>query len=314
MSEKNLTIAYVTGRVNPMAMWFADSLSLQLGDENIQLIVVDRFAFKGKNPDFLGYSPVWTKPKPTPWQGDHRLTKKEWWAMSNARNTALCLTKNDYLVYVDDVSVLMPGWMDAVRQAAREGYIVCGAYRKVKQLDVSNGTVRSYQPFSEDTRWALAPDEVGPCTGDWLYGCSCGFPVEQLLAVGGWPEFCDGLGSEDYCLGIALQNNGFPLKYDKRMLTLESEEHHHYVRGSDKTWDGGYRENADNLIRRDKGLSPNDKSHAALALARQSKYYPNYYPGGMRELHSFMKFHDTFPLIVEPRHDWFDGQPIAEME
>lgn len=307
--ENNLSIAYVTGRREPRFEWFFDSLHRQ-GD-GFRIIVVSRSVDKpyevtrrvydGSYMDFLN-----VPPKPNVWQGEYRLTKEDWFAMSNARNTALCLCKTDYIAYVDDLSVLLPGWLDAVKEAMAGNYIACGAYRKVKKLVVENGEVKSYEPFSDDCRLSLAPDVLGPCTGDWLYGCSCCFPVEALLSVGGWPEYVDGLGSEDYCLGIALSNAGFHLKYDKRMMTYEDEDLHGWI------WKDGEKVGGP-LKRTDKGVSPNDKSHAALAIAKSSRYYPNYVEGGMRALRELVLAGHPFPVIQQPQHDWFDNQPIAEM-
>lgn len=308
----NLTIAYVTGRKDPKIDWFLDSLRKQTWNEICPIVIVI------SRHELYLHAMSWpklvvSKPKPNVWQGEHRLTKEDWWAMSNARNTALALCKTDYLCYVDDLSVLMPGWFDAVKEAMAGNYIACGAYRKVKKLVVENGEVKSYEPYSEDTRFALAKDTVSPCTGDWLYGCSCCFPVEALLTVGGWPEICDGLGSEDYCLGIALQNAGFHLKYDKRMMTYEDEDLHNTTVGSDTQWgENGVRVSG-GLKRMDKGISPNDKSHAVLGIARSSRYYANYYEGGMRRLREHVLSGNPFPVIQQPQHDWFDGQPISEM-
>lgn len=305
----NLTVCYITGRKEPKIEWFRDSLDKQLDEtnEDCDVIIIDRFCAQRHNQWNLGFH---YPPKPNVWQGEYRLAKEDWWAMSNARNTALCQCVTHSIAYVDDLSVLMPGWLNAVKEACEGNYVACGAYRKVKNLVVENGEVKSYEPYSDDCRLSLAPDELGPCTGDWLYGCSCCFPTEALLSVGGWPEYCDGLGSEDYCLGICLGNAGFHLKYDKRMMTYESEELHNYT--ADPTGDDRIRISG-GLKRMDKGVSPNDKSHAALRIARQSKYFPNYYEGGIRALRQFVLAGNPFPVIQEPQHDWFDNQPIREM-
>jgi glycosyltransferase involved in cell wall biosynthesis len=59
-------------------------------------------------------------PKPTIWQGQHRVTKVNWWATSNARNTGIVLADHDYIVFCDDRSRLGPRWIDAVRVGSRE--------------------------------------------------------------------------------------------------------------------------------------------------------------------------------------------------
>src|SRR4029453_16354268 len=150
-----------------------------------------------------------------------------WFAAANARNTALCLALDGYIAYVDDLSVLLPGWLIQVRAAMSAGYIGCGAYKKVKNLEVDKkGNVVNYTEFAAgiDNRLAHA-STLTDCAGNWLYGCSCAIPVDALLAINGWAEdLCDGLGSEDYCTGLVLENAGYKFKYDPSMMTYESEE------------------------------------------------------------------------------------------
>ncbi len=310
----SLTLAYVTSRRDPKIEWFFDSLAKQLRKRELRIIVVDHFAEEAGRaksimetfsrsfamlPEPLPKIQI-TYPKPNVWNGPHRLTKEDWFAMASARNTALCLCETSHICYVDDLSVLMPGWLDAVYEAVAGNYVGCGAYKKVKSLVVKDGVPVGYveTPEGIDDRLRRVTDDVSPCTGGWLYGCSCVFPVEDLLEVGGWPEFMDGLGAEDYTLGIALTNAGKHLKYDRRMLTLESEELHFVDPPMKKT---------------DKGVSPNDKSHSALAIAKQSKYFANYYEGGIRALREHVLAGNPFPVIQQPQHDWFDSQPISEM-
>jgi glycosyltransferase involved in cell wall biosynthesis len=240
------------------------------------------------------------EPKPNVWQSKYRLTSQNWFAAANARNTALCHAKNGHIAYCDDLAVLSPTWLESVRDAINGSYIAAGAYKKVRNLKVENGIAVSYDehPEGRDCRERIVKEDVSPCDGGWLYGCSCVFPVDDLLQVGGWPEFCDSMGSEDYCLGIALRNAGKHLKYDRRMLTLESEELH-FVEPP--------------LKRSDKGVSPNDKSHAALAIAKGTKYFENYYEGGIRRMREEVLSGKPFPIVQIPDRDWFDGQLLSEM-
>jgi hypothetical protein len=108
------------------------------------------------------------------------------------------------------------------------------------------------------------------------------------------------MGFEDCILGIRLANNGIGFQYDRRMLTYESEEDHH----------------KDPPMRRtDKGVSPNDKSHAILKIAQGSKFAENRHfgAGGIRGLRQAFQETGEIPLPNGPTYDWFDGQPISEM-
>jgi glycosyltransferase involved in cell wall biosynthesis len=297
-----LTIAYITFREDPKAEWFLDSLRRQMiPQERIRLVIVDYHTPRtqySSEPSLPNCTIIQTPPKPSVWQGPHRLTKEDWFAASNARNTALCLAQDGYLAYVDDLSVLMPGWLPAVREHMVAGRIAFGAYQKVKNLVVENGKVISFNIHAKDNRLHQVSGSVTPCAGRWLYGCSLCGPVQHFLTVGGWPEFCDGLGFEDCIMGHALENHGFPMVYDTRMMTLESEEHHHIGPVFKKS---------------DYGKSPNDKSHAALNIGRQSRYFENYYEGGIPRMREQVLQGKPFPVAGNPRHCWFTEKALSEL-
>jgi hypothetical protein len=299
-----LTIAYITSRKEPHFQWFYDSLIRAGATSEVKLVVVSTHGLdivKDINTS-LGSLPLTvTKPKPNVWQGEHRLTQQDWFAAANARNTALCLAPDGYIAYVDDLSVLLPGWLDRVKAAMEGNYVVCGTYQKVKDLVVEAGEVKSFTDYEpgHDSRWRFASSDLHPCEGGWMFGCSCAMPVEALLTIGGWTEFADGLGSEDYLTGLTLQNAGFKFCYDRKMLTYESEEGHH---------------NGDILTRTDKGKSPDDKSHRALNIVLSGqKFFDNYHQGGMRTLREKVLKGEPFPVVQIPDRDWFDGQLLCEM-
>lgn len=304
-----LTICYLTSRKNCCFKWFIDSLKLQTLEvcKSIKIVVVDFHADMGRAEEKswlneCGDNWVWTAPKPSVWQGEHRLTKENWFAASNARNCGLCLASDGWIAYVDDLSVLQPGWLKSIEEAMDGNYIVLGAYEKVRNMFVEKGTVVSctHFPGGQDSRYSRAA--LGRATnvdGGWLYGCSLAGPVEAFLTVNGWPEMADGLGSEDYGMGICLENAGFTLKYDPRMMTLESEELHF---------------TEPPMKRSDYGVSPNDKSHAALNMFKQSKRFENYFgEGGIRELRNKIITGEPFPVMGIPEHDWFTGKALSEL-
>lgn len=303
MNSQCLTVCYQTCRRESKIEWFLDSLRRECaGDlDAVKLVVVDFYANERSHAGLCWDGPaVHVPPKPNVWQGPHRLTKEDYFAAANSRNTGLCHAPDGWIVYVDDLSVLMPGWLRCVRDAMHGHYIVFGSYKKVRNLVVRGGVAVSYDEFHGgiDSRWPQGADGPVPCAGDWLYGCSFAAPVEALLTIGGLPEICDGLGFEDVITGIALQNAGYSFKYDRRMLTLESYEHH----GHEKPFK-----------RIDKGKSPNDKSHAVLNLARSSRHFQNYHPGGIRALREMVLAGEPFPICQIPAHDWYDGQPLSEL-
>lgn len=301
-----ITLCYLTSRSDSKVQWWWDSLLLHLKPEDeIHIIFVDYYANEkpycadGAPPQIKSFRHV--EPKPNVWQGKHRLTKENWFAAANARNTGLCLCETDWIAYCDDLSVLAPTWLDAVRRAQQGNYIALGAYKKVRKLVVEQGRIVSCEEFSSglDSRLRHVGDVVS-CGGDWMYGCSVAGPVEAFLAVNGWPEACDGLSFEDVCMGICIGNtNRFSFRYDKAMLTLESEEDHYTEKP---------------FIRSDFGVSPKDKSHAALNIAKQSRWFPNYFgEGGIRGLRERIIKGEPFPIVQVPQHEWFTGKLLAEL-
>ena len=299
-----LTIAYMTNRSRPRFAWFADGLKRQGADESIELLVVDFYADDrdlGQIGRDRGLNCRSITPKPTVWQGKHRLTKEDYFAAANARNTAICAAKGDYIVFADDLSVPGEKWLERVRWHAQVGNVVCGSYQKLKQMVVTNGELESYEEFEagKDHRRTHQVYSMAPCYGSWFYGCSCGGPIEVFLQINGYPEIADGMGYEDSVTGDAIRNNGCTIFFDKEMLTYESEEGHH----EDKQF-----------IRSDPGVSPNDKSHALLDICNGANHFPNFFgPGGIRALRKRIQDGEPFPKMGIPEHDWFTGTPLREL-
>ena len=296
----NLSICYVTSRLNPRWHWFRDSLHRETGGDysDITLIVVDRHA-----PRFLSsYCPMkHVAPKPNVWMGQHRLTSKDYFAASNTRNTAICLAPDGWIVFVDDLSVLLPGWLAAVREAMAGSYVAAGAYKKVLDLVVNDGLVVSCTETARgtDSRWHYGDTPI-PIPGSQLFGASLACPVEWLLEINGFDEDCDSVGGEDYALGMMLQAHGRPIRYCRRMLTYEDDLAH----GEEPP-----------MIRIDKGKSPNDKSHAMLHMIQGGRRTaPNYFgDGGIREVRRRVLAGEPFPVTRCPTCDWYDAMPLSEM-
>ena len=299
----HLTIAYLTNRRECMVQWFLDSLRREIADFGqgleIRTLMVDFFATERHGQFGFDFH---VPPKPTVWQGPHRLTGRDYFAMSNARNTAICLAPDGWLLTVDDLSVLMPGYLKAVREGMDRGYIACGAYKKVNHLNVVDGNVVSCEEriAGIDSRWSCGlMNAAVPIGGGQMFGCSNCCPVEALLQINGWDEDCDSMGSEDYICGLMLQRAGWSLKYDRRMLTLESEELHHKEKP---------------MLRIIK-MKPTDASWAILNAVNGGIKTKGacYYPEGLREVRRQVLAGKPFPVPTQPTHDWRDGQPLSEM-
>lgn len=320
-NQPHLTICYFTSRKQPMIEWFFDSLDRETKGnyEGIRLVIVDFYAWKRFGtgdrdglPEFddkiarLNCEVKYVTPKATVWQGEHRRTKVDWFAAANARNTAICHAPDGWIAFVDDLSVLLPGWLSRVRAAmdGPQNRITCGAYRKTRGMIVRAGEVISYTnyPPGNDNRLAhVSGDGPHECSSNWLYGCSLAAPVEAFLSINGFPEaLCDGMGFEDVIAGIMMGKKGYNFVYDPRMMTFESEELHAQL---------------PIMKRSDYGVSPNDKSHAILNIALTGNgWHPNYFgEEGIRGLRQRILAGEPFPVERVPEHEWYLGTRLEEL-
>jgi hypothetical protein len=308
----HLTIAYISSRKEPQTHWFVDSLNKQIDEMekpfDASVIFVEFYADsrKGWFRDAQLSHVYAVSPKPCVWQGEHRLTIENWFAASNARNTALCLAPDGYIAYCDDLSVLCPGWLLNVRQSMAFNGITLGTYRKVKNLVVEKGEIISWDKEwaggQDSRRHAGSKDGSVPCPGDMLFGCSLVGPVEAFLSVNGWPEMCDGLGFEDVIMGQVLENAGWGFRYNLNMMTLESDEHHHL--------EPPFRRDCFEKHSGDKG----DKGHAVLNMAKGGmKWFPNYYAGGIRKMREEVLAGKPFPVVQIPDRCWHTGKLLSEL-
>lgn len=315
----DLTICYMTNRRDCRMDWFLDSLERQkkelgLDGYEVTVVAVDFYAeerewrklihkvtkFPFNLPD------QWVTPKASVWQGPHRRTTKDYFAASNARNTGLLYAGDGLVAFVDDLSVLLPGWLEQAL-SCRRGQVLLGRYAKVRELVVEDGLVKSCTPFDQgvDSRQAHVPlDRRTRVEGGWVYGCSLVGHVEDFLNVNGFDEDCDSMGAEDYIFGIMLEKSGVELYYEPRMMTFESEELHHAEPPMARIIKAHGPESKFKEI---------DASHAILHMVRHGGRHraPNYMD--LRVERALVLAGGDPPVVLVPEHDWRDGQPLSEM-
>lgn len=292
-----LTISFITGRPMPRLDWMLASLVPQLrAGDAVEVLVIDML---GRTPEALGTSSrprgnVRVRvvlPKPTPWQGEHRVTSRDWWAKSSSMNTAFVLCDTDYVAFVDDCCRLGPRWLETIRHGERRrSSVLAGTYDKIE-----HGVV------SHDHRRLLCPGGKTNCGGGWLYGCTFALPLEWALEANGAEEGCDGMGTEDYIFGFMLENNGHRIDFMPG-LAVTQERPESAVPGVPSIA----------LRRTDKGVSPHDKSHAALARFRGRK--STEFSPDLRALRAARAAGQlSWPLPDPDLRDWYDGQLVREM-
>ena len=300
-----LTVCLTTARKSPLvAETAADLVAQRRPDDRIDLVIVDFFerTVLELGIDVAAFGQVTcVAPKPTPWQGRHRLARRDMWAMSSARNTAMIYAPADadYCAFLDDRVRLGPTWLDAVRAGELDRKsVICGPYDKREHVPGSSPGPDGAHPtrVSIDHRSQHAPHGRRNCGGSWLYGGNFAMPLAWALAVGGFEEGCDAVGGEDYVFGAMLQNAGRRIDFVARMAAMQDRVCQDHP-----------------MPRDDKGISPRDKSHAC-----RSRYLPRRHtdPATTPSIVDLRRR----ALVAEPivpwwkpdLRDWYDGTLVSE--
>lgn len=126
-----------------------------------------------------------------------------------------------------------------------------------------------------------------------------GMPLEWALNVNGFEELVDGLGAEDYMMGMMLSNAGYTAKYDPRIKVIQDRTPGECGPVMPKT---------------SKERFPNDKEDKGhKAIERFGTQKRTSHVWNLREIREKVLRGEPFPpSSMGPRLDWFDNLPIAE--
>jgi glycosyltransferase involved in cell wall biosynthesis len=291
MSGMKITIGFITAREYPQLDWFINGLAKQAKKhDEIELIVVDAF---GRSASAIGYYSipaitklVETRPKPSVWQGPHRITAHDFFANANARNTVLVLCSTDYVCFIDDRCRLDRKWLDQVRRAEKKREaVICGPSDRHEDWGISVDHRRQEEPKGKKG-----------CSGGWCYGGNHALPLEWALDVNGFEEGCDPVGLEDCVFGHMLENAGRRIDFVSEMsIQLDRQGFAHPF----------------SFPRLDKGVSPADKSHAIrdrFFSRTRTEFTPD-----LRQLREQLARGESFPVPRIDSRDWYDEAPIKGM-
>ena len=321
-----LTICYVTARKDNQVSWLFDSLDRELGGryEDVELVVVDFWA-EAQRPG-EGWSREQASdrrasyrarkrggdlrvvpPAPNVWQGPHRLTRENWYAKSNALNTAVMHARGQHLLFFDDLSVLRPGFMGVARGAMHHARrITAFAHDKYDRMMVEGGRIVSARPRQprpfDDRVGASQGRPIRAPTGGWTYGQGLLVPLEAILSLNGWPQDCDGMRSQDSAFGIVAANAGFEIFFDPRAVVVESADRHD---DGSVVMRGG-----SNAVHRGR-----KRKETFLGRCRSMRRFDNYYgPRGLGGARADVLAGRRVPRILSPTTDWFSGTPLSRYD
>lgn len=216
----NLTVAVITARAHPMLDRLADGLiSMAAPADQVEILIVD---FHERSPAALGVPELVSAdghatircrvvpPKPNPWQGPHRVTKRDLHAIANARNTAIVYARHDYLAFLDDRVTLGAGWLDEIRhgEATRCSAIAGAIYKTRDGGGIEDDHRRKDRPGAK-----AKGRTIFGASGGYLFGGNFSLPLEWLLAVNGHEEATDPIGCQDFVLGHMLVASGRRVDY-----------------------------------------------------------------------------------------------------
>jgi hypothetical protein len=324
-----LTFIYSTCRKNPKFEWFIDSLYNQVVECNfdsskIQIVLVD-FDLQYDSSRIEHFKSIinnrfeltHVECKPCAYQGKYKLTSINYHTCSTPRNTGICYAKYDYLFFIDDLCVLKPGSFKHMVDYAKQRIVVNFSYKKVYDLSVENGKIKTIRETASGTDSRLSGPAFRQIPGTMFYGYS-GCPLEEMLKVNGFDEICSSMGGEDYQCGMRLQIAGVKLYYSTNVMFYESEE---------------YADQGNVFIRRDPLLSPEvysqllkkynitkryvegrtDLSHFILDLLTRNKSWSEGNDYNLSDLRNKILQGGSFNNVFPPDLKTLEGINICEL-
>lgn len=319
-----ISLIYLTNRIDCKLEWTIDSFANQYdGAIPVEWIIVDFYADEPVREQYIKdcmkgtFNYTHVTPKPSPVQGKHKITKDEWFAASNARNTGCIYANGTYMAFVDDLSCFGQNWWKAVKKGYLNQVTVAGCYAKIFGLDVELGVriAGENRDLGKDARLRANPNSRYISGGE-LFGCSFAIPVDVYCSVNGMDELLDTLGMEDYTFGMQLQKKKHPIWFDVDMYTEENEEMHSgglVFKREDKLLTAGEYEIARQRLGCTLYYQQNartDSSHLFLDMLYSQHEAWSF---GNSFILSILKQTKNFPMPTGEERHWPDLQLIREM-
>jgi hypothetical protein len=191
------------------------------------------------------------------------------------------------------------------------------SYRKVPELSVVNGNIKSVREVSHgiDTRNNLG--EFTQISGSSLFGYSAS-PLSVVLSVNGYDEIHNTIPGEDYNYGLRVERNGNKIYYSKHVLFYETE----YIPGEVCFWRRDPLLTADEYSELMKKFSiakrwdPNgrtDVSHLLLDMLTRDKTWTEGNDYNLSELRSQILEGGSFQDVFDPDMRTIEGILLRDL-
>lgn len=310
-----ISVIYSTCRVNPRLDLFLDSLYYDMKRENvelslkIQIVIVDYHLQHDKSREEVfsklnnnRFDIVHVSPKPSLWQGQYKITSKNMFCASIARNTGICYVKYDYVLFMDDNGFMKPGSLKHILSFCNKKLSVAFAYQYANAINYNEHEV-NITPVENnggiDVRIKQG-DVFRKIHGSQLYG-HCAMPLENILLVNGYDEISNGIGYEDLQFGIRLMTAGIDIFYSSDVLFYETKNispEDHFQRVDFLLKDSDY----DKLMKKYKikarWHSPGSKhlSFLLLDMLMDDDYLTKGNDYNLRHLKNIIQMGNSFPI------------------
>jgi hypothetical protein len=249
-------------------------------------------------------------PKPSLWQGPHRLTSKDYWDACSARNTAFIAATHPYVVFIDDCMEVDEFWFYQILTAYTQDLAYAGTYSSLNtnRRPISGG---------EDHRKTQCPS-TQMVYGGWLYGMNMGVPLNKALNVDGYDETYSGQGGVEDCdFGVRLDRAGCKVIWLPESMVYQLMDSHEPV--------CGYAGGASKEVGFKAPLKPKERklkngmvrfANEFLTERLMTEDVKRYLPLKMRNIRELRKLYwegKPLPVPSWPSTDWRDGQRLEDM-
>lgn len=318
-----ITCVLCTAREEPGFDLLMDSINYNLSVNpgvDFELIVVDKLLWGVNSGDRRQQLSAAIKdrfpfrhitPKPSPWQGPNRKTKKDHFDLNGARNTGIALARGDHIILVDDCCSVGREWLKYHAHAAKLGCAVAGGFIPFKVVDSINPVDctpigESHDPKKADHR---RQQTAGKATGAWFYGLNISFPLQYALKVNGFDEQYSGAGGSDDCdFGVRIERAGCTILWIPDCTIYNIAKGHGEVCGY---WHS--------KITPKERMLRDGKLHFANELLIQNllddkeRYWSVGNDFDITQLRIDALRSGSFPVERTVTVDWRDNQPLSEM-